>query len=97
MVNKQKFIAFEVKTKGRSWSVDCSSIIGPSTRKQAVKSLTDAEVKPIAVLTEREAKKTLDWLKVLLDPKRFDKKKESQLLALIKKSGKKPIRKKEQH
>ena len=93
MVNKQKFVAFEVKRKGRTWSVDCSSVIGPSTRKQAAKALADAEIKPIAVLTEREANKTLAWLKVLLDPKRFDKNHEHRLLALIKKSEKKSVQK----
>jgi len=96
MFNKQIFIAFEVKRNGRTWSVDCSSVIGPSTRKQATKALADADIKPIAVLTEREANKTLDWLMVLLDPKRFDKKNQRWSVELINKIGKKSIRKKEQ-
>jgi len=92
MINKQRYIAFEVKMKGRMWSVDCSSVIGPSTRKQAAKALADAEIKLVAMLTEREANKTLDWLKVLLNPRRFDRKQERRLLALIKKRRKKPVR-----
>lgn len=82
-----------MKRKGRAWSVDCSSVIGPSTRKQAAKAIADADIKPIAVLTEREANKTLAWLKVLLDPKRFDKNHERRLLALIRKAGNKPVQK----
>jgi hypothetical protein len=81
MAKEGKYLAFEVKKKGKGLFVDCAAVYWARSRKDTETILREHKVlQPIAVLTEREANKMLHLLKNLLDPMKFDKTHQKQSL-----------------
>jgi len=80
MAKKQKYLGMEVKRKGNGFFVDCGLLIDAASRKSAQKLLEEfGDMKPIIVLTEKEAHEMLKTLIKLLRPIQFGKK-EGKLL-----------------
>jgi hypothetical protein len=80
MAKKQKYLGMEVKKKGNGLFVECALLIDAGSRKEAQNILEDYDVmKPIVVLTEKEAHEMLKKLTHMLLPGNFGKKEERLL------------------
>jgi len=80
MAKKQEYLGMEVKKKGNGFFIECGLAIDARSRIQAQKRLEDCKMKPIVVLTEREAHGLLGRLMTMLRPRAFGKKEERGLL-----------------
>lgn len=75
MAKEQKFVGIGVVKKANSISVDCGVLYTARSRKDAEKIFSEyAEMKPLLVLTEQEAKEMYEMLSALLNPPKFTKK-----------------------
>lgn len=81
MAKQQKYLGIGVVKKGKELSVDCGLLSTANTRKAAEKMLKEyGDMKPLLVLTEKEALEMYDRLTTLLNPPKFTKKQINDML-----------------
>ncbi len=83
MAKEQKYLGMGVVKKGSGYFVDCAMLYFARSRKEAASLLSeDGDMKPMVVLTEKEALEMYDLLTALLKKPKLSQK---QLLDLIEK------------
>lgn len=81
MAKQQKYLGIGVVKQGDDLFVDCGLLSTASNRKAAEKMLREfGDMKPLMVLTEKEAREMYDRLTTLLNPPKFTKKQISAAL-----------------
>jgi len=91
MAKQQKYLGIGLVKKGNDLFVDCGLLSTANNRKAAEKMLRQfGDMKPVMVLTEKEAREMYDRLTTLLNPPKFTKKQINEALKALRSGASKP-------